>query len=146
MAETSSFFRRQISKQDAIIQLFRPMLAGRVTQGLDVFDRLVTEAETLTKLGTALQGGERGAEKYFLTPEDLRANLDEFSELEQIATKGRAFLTEIGYVSPRRGTPVEGTAPVGKTVQVKPITMTLPGQEPLTGAVVAPNTVNTPKK
>lgn len=140
MAEKSSFLKREISKQDAIIQIFRPMLAGRVTQGLDVFDRLVTEAETLTKLGIALQAGERGGEKFFVTPEDLRANLDEFSELEQIATKGRAMLTEMGYVSPRQATPIiaEGTAPVGKGVQVKPIVMTLPGSEPLTGAVIEP--------
>lgn len=127
MAEKSSFLRREISKQDAIIQIFRPILSARVTQGLDVFDRLVTEAETLTKLGTAIQAGQ--GEKFFVTPADLSANLDEFSELKQIATKGRAFLVAIGYVSPRKTTPItgEGTAPVGKTVEVKPITVTLPG-------------------
>lgn len=140
MAETSSFLKRQISKPDAIIQLFRPMLAGRITQSLDVFDRIVTEAETLTKLGVALQAGGRHDEKFFLTPEDLKASLDEYGELEQIAEKGRAFLVEIGYVSPRTAMPItgEGTAPVGKTVEVRPITVSLPGQEPVMGAVVKP--------
>lgn len=136
----SSFLTRTISKQDAIIQIFRPMLAGRVGNALDVFDRIVTEAETLTKLGTRLQPGNNGGENFIITPDDLKANLDEFPELVEIAEKGREFLTGIGYVSRRKATPItgEGAAPVGKTVNVQPLTITLPGSEPITGAVVSP--------
>jgi len=133
----SSFIRRETSKEDAILQFFRPQLANRVTQALDVFERMVTEAETLTKLGVKLRLGGRD---YFITPDDLRANLDEFPELEKLANDGRKFLSETGYVSPRRATPItgEGTAPVGKTVDVQPIAMTLPGSEPVTGVVISP--------
>lgn len=136
----SSFMSRRISKQDAIIQFLRPRLQGQISQALDVFDRMVTEAETLTKLGVKLQPGNNGGESFFVTPEDLKANLDEIGELEKLATLGRKFLADMGYVSPRRATPItgEGTAPVGKTVDVQPITMTLPGSEPLAGAIVSP--------
>src|SRR4051812_39178860 len=110
----SSFLQRRISKEDAIIQIFRPVLGNKITQALDVFDRIVSEAEMLTKLGTKLQTGRGGGETFFVTPEDLRANLDEYQELEQIANEGRKFLDGLGYISPRKGTPiVEGAAPVG---------------------------------
>lgn len=137
MDEKSSFIKRTISKEDAIIQIFRPMLSGRVSQALDVFERIVSEAETLTKLGTKLT--VRG-EQYFITPEDLKANLDEFGELQQLAATGRALLDSLGYVSPRRNVPItgEGTAPVSKTVEVTPIALTMPGSEPVTGAVLSP--------
>lgn len=132
----SSFLQRQVSKEDAIIQIFRPMMGNQISQALDIFDRVVSRAETLTKLGTELQVGR---EKFFVTPADLEANMDEYPELLALANKGRVFLDEVGYVSRTRATPItgEGTAPVGKTVDVQPITMTMPGQEPLTGAVVA---------
>ncbi len=139
MSEKSSFLQRRISKEDAIIQIFRPMFANRVSQALDVFDRIVTEAETLTRLGTKLQPGN-GAEHFFVTPQDLKDNLDEFGELEQLAKQGRELLVGLKYKSPRKSVPImpEGTAPVGKTVDVQPITMTLPGSEPLSGVVVLP--------
>jgi len=104
---------------------------------LDALDRLVTELETFTKLGTKLR---IAGENYFVTPEDLKANLDEFGEMETLATKGRELLAAVGYVSPRKTTPItgEGTAPVGKTVDVKPIVMTTPGEEPVAGVMVSP--------
>lgn len=133
----SSFLQRRISKEDAIIQLFRPTLQSRVSQALDVFDRVVTEAETLTTLGTALQ--PHGQERFFITPADLKANLDEYGELKSLAEKGRKLLDELGYVSRNRAMPItgEGTAPVGRTVDVQPITTTLPGSEPLEAVVVS---------
>ncbi len=134
----SSFLTRTISKVDAIIQFFRPQMQSKVTQALDVFDRLVGDAESATKLGIMLQPGSNGGERFHVTPEDLRANLDEFAELEKIATLGRAFLNAIGYSPVRKTTPLVGSAPVGKQVDVKPITIQQPGQEPLEGAVISP--------
>lgn len=130
--------RRRISKEDAIIQIYRPQLAGRVTQALDVFDRLVCEVETLTKLGVMIQPGNNGGERFHCTPEDLQTNLDEFSELEKIATDGRAFLNALGYESLRKVTPMVGDAPVGKTVDIRPISLQLPGSEPLEGISILP--------
>lgn len=140
MPEKSSFMQSRVSKEDCIIQFLRPRLGGQIATALDVFDRTVSECETLTQLGTKFQPGVNRGEQFFVTPEDLKATLDEFGELEQIAKLGRKLLTDLGYVSPRRATPItgEGTAPVGKTVDVVPITMTLPGGEPLTGAMVRP--------
>ncbi len=131
---------RKISKIDAIIQFLRPRLQNKANVTMDVFEQMVVEAETLTTLGVRLQPGFNMGENFFVTPEELKANLDEFPELEFFAKDGRAFLTNIGYVSQRRSTPItgEGTAPVGQTVDVKPITMTLPGSEPLAGAIVTP--------
>lgn len=139
MSEKSSFIKREISKEDTIIQHLRPQLAGRVTQGLEVFERLVAEAETLTKLGLKLQFGQTGGEPYYVTPEDLKANLDEFPELERLATEGRALLTSLGYVSPRRNAPMlVGSAPVGKGVDVQPVNMQMPGSEPVESVIVSP--------
>lgn len=129
-----------ISKQDAIIQFLRPRLGGQISQTLDVFDRMVSECETLTKLGVKLQPGINKGESFFVTPDDLKDNLDEYGEIEQFATLGRMFLTTLGYESPRRATPItgEGTAPVGKQIDVMPITSTLPGSEPVSGVVITP--------
>lgn len=138
--QKSSFVRRTISKEDAIIQLFRPQVGNRMNLALDVFERFVVEAETLTKLGVKLQPGHNGGENFFVTPDDLKTNLAEYGELELVAIEGRKFLNVIGYVSQRRSTPItgEGTAPVGKNVDVQPITVTLPGSEPTTGMVIKP--------
>lgn len=140
MSEKSSFMQRTISKPDAIIQFLRPRLGGQVQQTLDVFDRMVTECETLTKLGIKLQPGANKGESFYVTPDDLKDNLDEYGELEQFARLGRMFLNTMGYESPRRATPItgEGTVPVGKQVDVMPITSTLPGSEPVTGVLVGP--------
>lgn len=135
MDEKSSFLKRTISKEDAIIQVFRPALGGRIGGGMDAFDRTVAEAETLTQLGTKLTVA---GTVFHLTPNDLKTNLDEFEELVKIATLGREFLNAIGYVSRRQNTPMVGTAPVGKNVEVTPIAMQLPGSEELQGAVVTP--------
>jgi hypothetical protein len=137
MSEKSSFLKRQLSKEDAIIQLFRPQLAGRVSQAFDIFERIVNEAETLTKLGTVLRGGNNG-ETFHLTPDDLKANLDEYPELEQLAIEGRKFLVQLGYQTQRKVSPMVGQAPVGKTVDVQPISTQLPGSEPLEGVIVKP--------
>jgi len=135
MPEKSSFLKRSISKEDAIIQLFRPQLQNRVTQAMDIFERLVSEVETLVKLGVKIQTG--GA-TFHVTPDELAANLDEFGELKLIAEKGREFLNTIGFESLRRNTPAVGVAPVGKSVDVQPIAVQLPGSEPLEGAVIMP--------
>lgn len=134
----SSFIQRKMSKEDTIIQIFRPLLSGRVGQSLDVLDRIVSEAESLTKLGVMLQPGVSGGEKYFCTPADLEANLDEFGELVQIAEKGREFLKALGYVSPRKSTPILQNVPVGKTFEVVPIDVQHPGQSVLSGGIVRP--------
>jgi len=137
---TSSFMRRTISKEDAIKQLLRPQIGNRISQTLDVLSRMVVEAETLTKLGVKLQPGHNNGENFFVTSDDLKANLAEYGELEQFATEGRKFLDGLGYVSRHKISPItpEGSAPVGKTVDVQPITMTLPGSEPVTGNVITP--------
>lgn len=132
----SSFLKRTLSKEDAIIQILRPQLAGLVSQSLDVFDRLVSNAETYVNLGTAIRVGN--GEQLHITPKDLKANLDEFQELEKLAKDGREFLRSIGYVGQRKSAPIPGTAKVGETVDVKPLSMQLPGQEPVAGAMVAP--------
>jgi len=139
MSEKSSFLKRSISKEDAIIQLFRPQLQNRVTQAMDVFERLVNELETLTKLGVKLQAGSIA---FHVTPGDLSTSLDEYGELQLIADKGREFLNTVGFESLRRNTPMAGTAPVGKEIDVQPITTQLPGSEPLEGVVITPK----PKK
>lgn len=133
--------RRKVSKEDAIIQFLRPQIGNKLNQALDVFERMVVEAETLTKLGVRLQPGVNAGENFFVTPDDLRSNLDEFAELEKFANEGRAFLSSLGYVSNRKSSPLtgEGTAPVGKVVNVQPINMALPGSEPLKGVVITPN-------
>lgn len=120
------------------MQILRPQIGNRVGQMLEVLSRMVTEAETLTKLGVKLQPGHNNGENFFITPEDLKANLAEFPELELLTTEGRKFLDKLGYVPRRKVSPItgEGTAPVGKNVDIQPITMTLPGSEPVTGAVV----------
>jgi len=133
--EKSSFLRREFSKEDAIIQFLRPQIGGRVSTTLDVFERLVNEAETLVKLGIMLQPGGNG-KRFHITPDDLRASLDEFPELEQIATLGREFLDTVGYVTQRKRTPLPGAAPVGENVEVMPITSQLPGSEPLQGGII----------
>lgn len=135
ITEKSSFFKREISKPDAIKQFFRPYLSSRATQALDVFERFVSECEMVTTLGTSFQAGQ---EKLLITPEEVKENMDEFSELQQIAIKGRALLREINYVSPRKASPMVGQAPVGKNVDVVPITVQHPGQEGLAGVVVQP--------
>jgi hypothetical protein len=135
----SSFLKNTVSKEVAIVQFLRPQVCGRMVQALEVFSRAVDEAETLVKLGIMLQpGGTAGREKFHVTPEDLKANLDEFSELEKLATEGKALLASLGYVPQRKATPLPGSAPVGETVDVKPIITQLPGEEPLAGVVVAP--------
>lgn len=134
-AEKSSIIRRELSKEDAIKQFYRPQLQARATQALDIFDRFVSECEMLTTLGTSFQAGR---EKLLITPDELRANLDEFAELQELATKGRALLKDMGYVSPRTNTPLAGTAPVGKSVDVQPITTQSPGQESLEAVLVTP--------
>jgi len=135
MPEKSSFLKRSISKEDAIVQILRPQLQNRVTQAMDVFERLVNEVETLTKLGTKLQVG---GVTFHLTPGDLEASLEEYGELELIAEKGREFLTTLGFESLRRNTPAVGVAPVGQNVEVQPISVQLPGSEELHGMVVSP--------
>lgn len=135
-ASKSSFMRREVSKEDAIIQLLRPQVGARLGNTLDAFERFVTEAETLTKLGVKLRAGGKD---YFITPTDLKANLDEFGELEQLAIQGRRLLTDLGYVSPRKNMPIlAGAAPVGGNVEVRPIEVTLPGSDPVSGAVISP--------
>lgn len=136
----SSFMRRTISKEDAIIQLLRPQIGSRMNQSLEVLSRMVVEAETLTKLGVKLQPGHNNGENFFVTPADLEANLAEWGELVRFATEGRAFLDGLGYVAQRKVSPItgEGTAPVGKAVDVQPIAVTLPGSEPTTGMVIKP--------
>lgn len=143
----SSFMSRTISKEDAIIQFLRPQIGNKVTQAFEVLERMVTEAETLTKLGVKLQPGNNNGQSFFCTPTDLKANLDEFGELEMFASEGRALLIKLGYKSLRKSTPIlgEGTAPVGKTVDVMPITSTLPGEAPLSGVLISPIDKNTPK-
>lgn len=142
MDEKSSFLKRTLSKEDAIIQIFRPMLANRVGQAMDLLDRQVSEAETLIILGTEM--GVQG-QKFFITPEDLKNNLDEYKELEQIAVEGRAFLNSIGYVPRRKNAPpFVGAVPVGKTVDIMPITTQLPGKEPLQGVVITPKKKDLP--
>lgn len=138
-APKSSFMRRTISKEDAIKQLLRPQIGNRISQTLEILSRMVVEAETLTRLGVKLQPGHNNGENFFITPADLKHSLFEFKELVQFATEGRKFLDGLGYVSRNKISPItgEGTAPVGKTVDVQPITMTLPGSEPVTGAVVS---------
>lgn len=141
--EKSSFLKPRISKQDAIIQFLRPQLANKVAQNLGLFDNLVTELETITKLGTRLQPS---GENHVVTADDLRATLDEFPELEAIASKGRAFLVDIGYESPRQSSPLPGSVPaVGVPSAVKPVVMQLPGSAPVTGAVVNPTPSKTGK-
>jgi len=135
MPEKSSFLKRSISKEDAIVQLLRPQLQNRVTQAMDIFERLVNEMETLTRLGTKLQAG---GVAFHLTPGDLEASLEEYAELELIAEKGREFLTTLGFESLRRNTPAVGIAPVGQNVEVQPISIQLPGSEPVEGMVVSP--------
>lgn len=140
MEQKSSFMQRKISKEDTIIQILRPNLGGRIATALDVFDRMVSECETLTNLGIEVRTGHGQGEKHFITPTDLKENLDEYGELLQLALKGRELLAAMGYVSPRRAMPItgEGTAPVGKDVNVLPITTKLPGSEPLSGVVLTP--------
>jgi len=135
--QNSSFFKREISKQDAIIQLFRPVLGNQISQALDLFERTVARAELLTTLGTEFGAGEA---KFLITPKDLQDNLDEYPELQKLAVEGRALLNSIGYKPRRRSVPITGagTAPVGKTVDVQAITMTDPGNETLSGAVITP--------
>jgi len=135
MPEKSSFLKRSISKEVAIIQLFRPQIQNRVTQAMDIFERLVSEAETLTKLGTVVVAG---GTKFHLTPEDLKASLDEYEEVKLIAEKGREFLEIVGFESLRKNIPAVGAAPVGKSVDVQPISTQLPGSEPLEGVIVSP--------
>lgn len=131
----SSFLKRILSKEDAIIQVFRPTFSNKLNQALDVFERLVNEVETLSKLGIVISANN---EKFYLTPSDLKGSLDEFGEMELIATKGREFLDLIGYVSQRRNQPMPGVAPVGQTVDIMPIETQLPGSEPLKGVIVSP--------
>lgn len=140
MPEKSSFMSRKVSKEDAIIQFLRPQVGNRMSMALDVFERMVTEAETLTQLGVKLQPGVNAGESFFITPDDLKNSLDEFPELQKFAKDGRAFLSEMGYISQRQNSPLtgEGTAPVGKTVDIQPITVTLPGSEPLQGVSISP--------
>lgn len=133
--DKSSFLKRQLSQEDAIKQFYRPRIGAKVAQAMDIFDRLVSECETITKLGEKLQVS---GQTFFLTPDDLKTNLDEFSELQQIALQGRALLTSLGYVQQRKNTPAVGIAPVGKTVEVHAIETQLPGSEPLQGMVVRP--------
>lgn len=135
MPEKSSFLKRSISKEDAIIQLFRPQLQNRVTQAMDIFERLVNEAETLTRLGVKLQ---TGSTSFHITPDELKASLEDYEELQLIATKGREFLELVGFESLRRNTPAVGVSPVGEKIDVKPITVQLPGSEPLEGVIVSP--------
>lgn len=134
MDQKSSFLKRTLSNQDAIIQVLRPKLAGSTSQGLDVFERLVNECESLTKQGITITQGER----FVITAAELKANLDEFGELESIATLGRELLNKLGYVSRRQNTPMVGVAPGGANVQVQPITTQLAGEEPLQGVIVSP--------
>jgi hypothetical protein len=136
---TSSFFRREMSKADAIIQVFRPQLNGRVNSALEVLSRIVGEAESLTKLGVMLQPA---GQRIYVTPEDLAANLDEFVEVKLLAEKGREFLTALGYVPQKQHTPPVGTAPVGATVEVMPVQTQLPGEEPLESFGVVPKATN----
>lgn len=133
--DKSSFVKRQISKEDAIKQVYRPHMANKVDRTLDVFERLVSDLETVTKLGEVLNVGRQ---VFHLTPDDLATNLDEFGELQQIAVEGRAFLTKLGYVAKRKNKPFVGQAPVGKAVDVMPIETQLPGSEPLQGIIVKP--------
>ena len=132
---TSSFMRREVSKVDAIIQYFRSPLNNRIMVALDVFQKQVCEAEMLTTLGTMLQPG---GQRYYLTPQDLKANLDEYAELELLAKEGRAFLDKMGYVPLRNATPPPGSFPIGETVDVVPMVMQHPGEEPLTSVAVVP--------
>jgi len=131
----SSFLKRTLSKEDAIIQVLGPQQRGKIQQAFDIFDRVVSDMETLTKLGTKFTVASI---VFHVNPDDLKTNLDEFGEMENIANKGRAFLDSIGYISLRKNTPLVGVAPVGKVVDVVPIEMQLPGSEPLSGAIVSP--------
>jgi len=136
--EKSSFVSRRISKVDVLLQFFRPRKQGQISQTLDIFERLVMDAETETKLGLMLQPGVNGGERFHYTPEELKESLDEFEEMEAIAVKGRQFLNDIGYVSPRQVSPILGAAPIGKDVEVMPIAMQLPGSESTSGVLVQP--------
>lgn len=133
--DKSSFLKRQMSLEDAIKQIYRPRIGAKVSQAMDIFDRLVSECEVITKLGEKLQVN---GQNFFLTVEDMQANLDEFPELMQIALEGRALLTNLGYVPQRKNSPSVGIAPVGKTTEVLPIETQQPGAEPLQGAIVRP--------
>lgn len=133
--DKSSFLKREMSKEDAIKQIYRPRLGAKVGQLIDLFDRLVSDLETVTKLGERLQVNET---TFHLTPDDLQASMDEFGELQQIALQGRAMLTSLGYVSRRKNSPAVGIAPVGKNTEVQAIETQLPGSEPLGGVVVRP--------
>lgn len=137
LPDKSSFLKRQLSMEDGIKQIYRPRMANRVSQAMDIFDRLVGDLETVTKLGEKLQ---IQGQTFHLTPSDLQTHLAEFPELQQIATQGRALLIALGYVSQRQNAPLVGTAPVGKTVDVVAIETQLPGSEPLQGAIVRPVT------
>lgn len=134
----SSFIKDSLSKEDWIIQFLRPRWAAQVQTHLSTLDRFVSDVDTLTSLGVTMTPG--GSTPMQVTPADLKANLDEFAELQLIAKEGRAFLDKLGYVSQRRLNPIAGSAPVGQQVQVRPIEVQLPGQEPVAGAVVQPVT------
>lgn len=136
MPEKSSFLQRTLSNQDAIVQILRPRLQNSVSQGLDIFERLVSECESLTKLGTSVQGSPQG--KMLITAQEIKDNLDEFEELSEIATQGRQLLNKLGYVSRRTNTPMVGVVPVGANVNIQPIETQLPGEEPLQGVIVSP--------
>lgn len=133
--KVSSFFRREMSKADVIIQFFRPQLNNRIGITLEGLNRLIVEAETITKLGIMIQ--PNGA-RYYLTPKDLMENLDEYGEILALAEKGREFLSALGYVAQRQVTPPVGAAPVGTTVDVVSLATQLPGQEPLQSVGVIP--------
>lgn len=132
--EKSSFLKREMSKEDAVKQIYRPRVGGQISQAMDIFDRLVGDCETITKLGAVVKAN---GQTFHLTPDDLKTNLDEFPELDAIATKGRALLTALGYVSRRNELPAV-TATVGKTVEVQKAEFQLPGQAPLQGAIINP--------
>lgn len=134
--EKSSFLSRNVSNQDAIIQFLRPTLGQKVSQGLDVFDRLVNDCESITIQGITIRNNSGN---FVLSAAEIKENLDEFDELKSIATLGRELLDKFGYVSRRQNTPMVGVSPVGASVQIQPIETQLPGQEPLQGVILSPS-------
>lgn len=135
--DKSSFLRREMSLEDVIKQIYRPQIGSKVGQALDIFDRLVGDCETIVKLGQVLR---TNGQVFHITPDDLRAHLDEFTELEQVATQGRAVLQSLGYVSRRTDSAMVNVPPVGKNVDLQRVELQLPGSAPLAGVVVKPKT------
>jgi hypothetical protein len=146
MSEHTSILKGTLSNSDALKQLFLPQTMQRTKQALEQFARFIDGVENLVLNGSIISV-ERA--KVNVTPELIKSEAPiVFEELKSIVEGGRAFLKALDFeietnVAPMmvigdHGNVSHFGAAKGAAALVQPVEVTVPGQPPLSGAVIKP--------